>query len=171
MKETKTVQCYPSDSAVNRMVAEYGAFGWELLNNQRCQEFEKQTFSSDGSSTKHYSTFNKLTFQREKTSTWYNEVTNLESEYFRLMNLEPSSQRKTTGGQMCFLGFLMSVIGIIVAIAVAVAAAAVAVIGVILLICGIVKIKNYNAEKREWESVSEPKARSIRAKSEKIVNS
>ena len=65
-KETKTVQCYPSDDKINAMVERYASFGWELINNQRCQEFTGQTFDSDGSSTSHYSTFNKLTFTREK---------------------------------------------------------------------------------------------------------
>ena len=58
-KETTTVQCYPSDSAVNRKIREYEAFGWELINNQRCNE-DKGTYGG----CRHYSTFNKLTFTR-----------------------------------------------------------------------------------------------------------
>ena len=85
-KETKTVQCYPSDDKINAMVERYASFGWELINNQRCQEFTGQTFDSDGSSTSHYSTFNKLTFTREKTSSWYSQVTELEDRYNSLMN-------------------------------------------------------------------------------------
>ena len=54
-KETTTVQCYPSDSAVNRKIREYEAFGWELINNQRCNE-DKGTYGG----YRHYSTFNKL---------------------------------------------------------------------------------------------------------------
>ncbi|MDE7164155.1 MAG: zinc-ribbon domain-containing protein [Clostridiales bacterium] len=75
-KETKTVQCYPDDSKINAEIKRYEAFGWELINNQRCQEYEG---SYDG--YKHWSTFNKLTFQRDKGASWYGEVTALERDY------------------------------------------------------------------------------------------
>lgn len=81
MKESKTVQVYPSDDVVNATIEEYGSFGWEVVNNQRCQEYDKQTRDSDGSLTNHYSTFNKITFTREKNSPWYDEVTQIEANY------------------------------------------------------------------------------------------
>lgn len=84
MKETKTVQVYPSDSIVNATIEEYGSFGWEVIGNQRCQEYEGQTHGIDGSTTRHYSTFNKITFTREKDSAWYEEVSQIEKEYFVL---------------------------------------------------------------------------------------
>lgn len=84
MKETKTVQVYPDDSIVNATISEYESFGWEVVGNQRCQEYEGQTYGIDGSSTKHYSTFNKITFTREKASPWYDEVTQIEKEYYTL---------------------------------------------------------------------------------------
>lgn len=71
MKETKTVQVYPSDAIVNATIEEYGSFGWEVISNQRCQEYDGQTREYDGSLTKNYSTFNKITFTREKDSPWY----------------------------------------------------------------------------------------------------
>lgn len=81
MKETITTQCYPSDDKINEMVSMYQNFGWELVSNQRCQEYTGQTSGSDGSTTNHYSTFNKLTFSREKSSPWYKEVVQLEKRY------------------------------------------------------------------------------------------
>lgn len=81
MKETKTVQVYPSDDVVNATIEEYEGFGWEVIGNQRCQEFEGTTYGIDGSSTRHYSTFNKITFSRDKDAAWYGEVSELEREY------------------------------------------------------------------------------------------
>lgn len=82
MKETKTIQVYPSDALINATIEEYGSFGWEVISNQRCQEFEGTTHDIiTGSSTKHYSTFNKITFTREKSAAWYDEVSDLEKEY------------------------------------------------------------------------------------------
>ncbi|MDE7380346.1 MAG: hypothetical protein K2N14_04760 [Clostridia bacterium] len=82
MKETKTIQVYPSDDIVNATIEEYESFGWEVIGNQRCQEFDGTTHGIDGSTTQHYSTFNKITFTREKESHWYEEVSSLEKEYY-----------------------------------------------------------------------------------------
>ena len=84
MRETKTVQVYPSDSIVNSTISEYESFGWEVVGNQRCQEYNGQTHGIDGSTTNHYSTFNKITFSREKDSPWYSDVTQFEKEYYVL---------------------------------------------------------------------------------------
>ena len=84
MRESVTIQCYPSDDEINNTIARYERFGWELMSNQRCQEFSGQTNYSDGSSTEHYSTFVKLTFSREKDAKWYKEVASLEQSYFKL---------------------------------------------------------------------------------------
>lgn len=81
MKETKTVQVYPDDDIVNATIGEYESFGWEVVGNQRCQEYDGQTREYDGSLTKNYSTFNKITFTREKNSVWYEEVYGLEKEF------------------------------------------------------------------------------------------
>ncbi|MDE7301294.1 MAG: hypothetical protein K2N47_03905, partial [Clostridia bacterium] len=82
MKETKTVQVYPDDKVVNATISEYESFGWEVVGNQRCQEYDGQTHDYySGSTTNHYSTFNKITFTREKASPWYEEVAKLEKEY------------------------------------------------------------------------------------------
>ncbi|MDE6411704.1 MAG: hypothetical protein K2L02_04115 [Clostridia bacterium] len=81
MRETKTVQVYPSDAIVNATIEEYGSFGWEVIGNQRCQEYEGQTHGTDGRTTNHYSSFNKITFTREKSAAWYDAVSDLEKEY------------------------------------------------------------------------------------------
>lgn len=89
MKESKTIQVYPDDDIVNETIGEYESFGWEVINNQRMQEFE----GTDSNGTKHYSTFNKITFSREKESTWYEAVTDLEREYNSAESTVKSYQR------------------------------------------------------------------------------
>ena len=84
MKETRTVQVYPDDNIVNATIGEYESFGWEVVGNQRCQEYDGQTYGIDGSVTKNYSTFNKVTFTREKDLPWYAEVSQIEREYYAL---------------------------------------------------------------------------------------
>ncbi|MDE6676304.1 MAG: hypothetical protein K2K12_01145 [Clostridia bacterium] len=115
MKETKTVQVYPDDAIVNAKIEEYESFGWEVVGNQRCQEYEGQTYGIDGSSTKHYSTFNKVTFTREKDSPWYSEVTQLEKEYHALKDtaetyqaVKPVLRKTKTEGFIAFgCGFIL----------------------------------------------------------------
>lgn len=113
-KETKTVQCYPSDSKINETCARYGSFGWELIGNQRCEE-DKGTY--DG--YRHWTTFNKLTFTREKTSPWYDEVTDLERDYEKMekerdryKNLEPDEP-----GTSSKFGWFFTLIAIIFIVA------------------------------------------------------
>ena len=84
-RETITVQVYPDDSIINRTIAEYERFGWEVISNQRMQEFTGQTSYGDGSSANHYSTFNKITFSRDKDAAWYEEVKECENRYKQLL--------------------------------------------------------------------------------------
>ena len=115
MKETKTIQVYPDDAIVNATIDEYGSFGWEVISNQRCQEYEGQTHGIDGSSTKHYSTFNKITFTREKSAAWYDEVSDLEKEYNTAgdtlrsyKNRKPVLRKTKTEGFIAFgCGFIL----------------------------------------------------------------
>lgn len=86
-KETTTIQCYPSDKEINEKIKLFETFGWEVINNQRCQEFTGQ--DSDG--TRHFETFNKITFSREKGAPWYDEVRGLEAEYVKLSNWRNSN--------------------------------------------------------------------------------
>ena len=115
MKETKTVQVYPSDAIVNETIAEYECFGWEVIGNQRCQEFDGTTHGIDGSTTQNYSTFNKLTFTREKESRWYEDVTTLENVYYNTKSTIKSYQScapvlrkpKPTGAIAVLLGIYL----------------------------------------------------------------
>jgi hypothetical protein len=93
-RESKTVQVYPDDAIVNNTIAEYESFGWELISNQRCQEFTGQTHDSDGGTTTHYSTFNKLTFSREKDSVWYKDMVALENKLSDVRNESASIKKK-----------------------------------------------------------------------------
>lgn len=97
-RESTTVQCYPSDDIVNETVARYEAFGWELTSNQRCQETQGGEYDYwKGQNVTHYSTFNKLTFSRDKDASWYRQAAALEQKYNaksaeidRLRNSQPS---------------------------------------------------------------------------------
>ncbi len=127
-RETKTIQCYPDDSIINSRIKQYESFGWELINNQRCQEYDGQTKERDifdGSTTtiSHYSTFNKLTFSRDKGAPWYSDVVALESKYEqkenerkRIKNTEPSAPSTVVGngGRVVnYFAGLFIVIGVI----------------------------------------------------------
>lgn len=81
-RETKTIQMYPDDDAINQAISLWENFGWEVIGNQRCQEFKKQ--DSDG--TQHFETFNKITFSRDKSASWYGKVAELEQEYIATEN-------------------------------------------------------------------------------------
>lgn len=102
-RESTTVQCYPSDSVINKKVQRYEAFGWELINNQRFQEYTGQTKSGD-TITRHYSTYNKLTFSREKNEPWYEEVTELERQHSAIEmqqeEIEDTEPRKPSANLM-----------------------------------------------------------------------
>lgn len=83
-RESKTIQLYPNDKVINETVKIYEAFGWELISNQRCQENSGSSSNYDGSTTQYYKTFHKITFSREKASSWYSDVSRLENEYYAL---------------------------------------------------------------------------------------
>lgn len=85
-RESITVQCYPSDSAVNKKVKQYEAFGWELIGNQKIKESTGSVMGVDGNTYENFSTYVKLTFSREKSSEWYNEVTALERRHDEKMD-------------------------------------------------------------------------------------
>ena len=106
MKETKTVQCYPSDEAVNEMMAVYADFGWELVSNQRCRE-------ADGSSENYdyYKTFNKLTFSREKSNIWYDEVSKYENNYHTYEKLYEDTSRPEDVNKKMYVCIVLGPIG------------------------------------------------------------
>lgn len=113
-RESITVQCYPSDSAVNAMVARYEAFGWELIGNQQFQENQGSGYDVWQGSVTRYSTYNKLTFSREKSAPWYHKVTELdrqckqkEDEVRHMKGLEPTKPEFHN-----IVGVFLGVIGI-----------------------------------------------------------
>ena len=124
MRITKTVQVYPSDDIVNATISENASFGWEVIGNQRCQEYDGQTRDFiTGSSTSHYSTFNKITFSRENSLPWYDAVTKLETEYYVLKNkaqyyrdLEPELKKLKSNGVLAVFLYIYIVPGIIYSI-------------------------------------------------------
>lgn len=79
-RETITVQSHPDKE--NKTITRYEMFGWEVISNQRCQEEEKRGDSW------YTVTFNKITFSREKSETWYKRVCELEVEYNDICNYE-----------------------------------------------------------------------------------
>lgn len=79
-RETKIIQVYPSDYAIESAIKEWEAFGWELVNNQRYSDKDSVTIPYVGTSTTT-TTYNKLTFSREKSSSWYGEIKPIEEEY------------------------------------------------------------------------------------------
>ena len=182
-KETKTVQCYPDDNKVNAMIEQYGSFGWELINNQRCQEYEGTT--SDG--YRHWSTFNKLTFQREKSSPWYGKVVDLENQHDSIMNSKPKDYSISPSKYLLIFGILFGLLfGIPFVVCVfdsrvpfyiSAALGGLFAIAVVLLIVYIVKQvkckkahEEYLSRKRNWEKTTEKDAIEIRKKAEALVN-
>lgn len=185
-RETKTIQCYPDDRIINERVKRYEAFGWELINNQRCQEYEGQTSSHDfidGGTvvTSHYSTFNKLTFSRDKSALWYAEVVELEKEHDRLLNTEPDNYAVRPSNNW-LLGIFGLLIGIVLftmgmppsLIAIPCVLLAISVLFIVIWIVKKVHQKrdteDYYKRMREWRNTTAKEAEKIRIKAESIVN-
>ena len=187
-RETKTIQCYPDDAIINRRVKEYEAFGWELINNQRCQEYDGQSYDPiDKVTTTHYSTFNKLTFSREKATPWYNEVCRLEDDFHKIMDTKPGSPANTKMQKGAYAwAFLLTVIGIgiILVLGLGMGGGVIGLIGIAplaiglaIFIAGIVKSVNYNksyaeyeSELHEWDRTVKIKADDIMKKANDIIN-
>ena len=178
-KETTTVQCYPSDSAVNRKIKEYEVFGWELINNQRCQESEG-TFGG----YRQLSTFNKLTFTRDKSAPWYNEVAELENRHNRLINSEPYQRKPSKILLWASIFVLIFALGMLIPtlsmlssgfkIIPGVPAIVLTVADVVMfVIYGVKKSrykKEYRIRLREWEQSSKQEALAIRMQAEALIN-
>ncbi|MCM1296278.1 MAG: hypothetical protein NC311_12115 [Muribaculaceae bacterium] len=79
MRETKIVQVYPSDYAIEQAIKEWESFGWEMTDNQHFSD--KQDLWSPVGTTVRTTSYNKLTFSREKNSSWYSAVKPLEEQY------------------------------------------------------------------------------------------
>lgn len=190
-RETTTVQCYPDDDIINKRIKEYEAFGWELINNQRCQEYDGTTSSSnfDGSTTvtRHFSTFNKLTFSHDKSAAWYSKIVDMEQEYKRLKNTKPSEPyNKKASGVRFFFGafFVFLFIPFMVwgntygtSIPMIIVGVVSLLLGIIVIATGIAKNKKYNQAREayrvrmlEWEGDTGVKADKIKEEANKIVS-
>lgn len=178
-KETITVQCYPDDSKINKMTAQYGAFGWELIGNQRCREEGAYVVS----------TFNKLTFSRDKSEPWYGEVASLEKRHKECMDAEPVNFASNPSKGWLFYGICGLVIGIAAwlilgsftgnfgALFCLIPALVLIGAGAILTTVFAVKYKKYKSAyglylrlHRTWKETSEKEAEELRKKAEAIVN-
>ena len=194
-RETKTIQCYPDDEIINKRIKQYEAFGWELINNQRCQEYEGQTFDyeMDGTTTiKHYSTFNKLTFSRDKSAVWYSQVTALEREFDakeserkRLNSSKPvrPTFTKTAGGvfltmlsSMTILaGAAMLILTLLIGWGNGYSPVAIGALcfGIFIIIARAVRkkcvMKNYYSDLVSWEKMNEKKLVEIEKECEAIM--
>lgn len=195
-KETKTVQCYPSDERINAMIERYQAFGWELINNQRCQEYDGQTYEGD-TRVSHYSTFNKLTFTRDKGEEWYGEVTALERDYEsldnecrRYKNLEPDTPTTSSGYVLSLIAGILILAGVLNFILAFTDKYYTIgyILGPVFLVLGIlrfilravrknIKWKKYGEEKAEWkdrygEKIEEleKQMKELMRKAERLVN-
>ena len=194
-RETKTIQCYPDDNEINDEIKRYEAFGWELLNNQRCQEYEG---TYDG--YKHWSTFNKLTFSRDKSASWYGDVTALEHDYEskdsecrRYRNLRPSEPSNTTsmfGSILTILALIMIAAGLLNILLSTMTPGfnGGLYLGLVLIALGVLRFvgralirkskkKKYDQEYSDWHSTYYSKIsalksemKSIMSKAEEIVN-
>lgn len=80
-KESKVMQVYPNDQKVQAAMDTNAIFGWEVTGNQKFQEYTGQTRSGN-TTTRHFSTYVKLTFSREKSAPWYSRVVSLENEWY-----------------------------------------------------------------------------------------
>lgn len=155
-RETKTVQVYPDDAKINATISFWENFGWEVINNQRCQEFTKQ--DSDG--TQHFSTFNKITFSREKSSPWYGKVAELESEY---ISTEKELESKSKAGNPFKKpSIILHLIGMVIIAFIAlkvlpglvdeiITYVVAAVCGLLPILIYIIRIVNYNKHKEEMK--------------------
>lgn len=74
-KETYIVNCWSVD--VNTTVAVYESFGWELVSNNISTTVQASYDTA-------ISAENELTFSREKSMPWYNEVCKLQMQYDEL---------------------------------------------------------------------------------------
>ncbi|MCH5158040.1 MAG: hypothetical protein J1F33_02465 [Clostridiales bacterium] len=70
-KETKTVQCNPDEYSVNEISKTHESFGWEMTDNRPLY------------------TLANLTFVREKNSPWYQEVAELEKQFYEITETKP----------------------------------------------------------------------------------
>ena len=187
-----TVQCYPDVTVVNKTVKRYETFGWELIGNQRCQEYTGETRKKEyinGSwsttVTRHYSSFNLLTFSREKTMPQYNEVIELEKECERILETKPIAPSLPRYRQPIIICMLILFVAGLVGIGLGAIMKGFLYVGIALLVVSagmfIVTLadkckyrdlcKEYINQLNNFEKSVMPQVEKIMAKADRIVNS
>lgn len=112
MRETKIIQVYPSDYEIENAIKIWQSFGWEMTDNQKFSD--KENLWYPGGTTVRTTTYNKLTFSREKNSVWYGEIKALEEEYEsitaqRSSILRNKPQKKALGSCLDFVMVFMPI--------------------------------------------------------------
>lgn len=175
-KETKTIQCYPDDNQINKECELQSSFGWELIGNKRCRE---ETPNGEYVKIK---TFHKLTFSREKNTPWYKRVTELESQYNRILSsqpIRPSEPQK----RWLFAGIGGLIAGIILLVILSKLGGlskGEVIPSVVLFVCAgllivrfIIKTVRYNAylaQLSSWESSKGQELEKIRKQADSLIN-
>ncbi len=85
-KETEVVKVYPSDEAVRQKIKLFESFGWEVVGNQKITDKVGSYEGADGNYYDRLETYIQLTFSREKSSSWYKEIVELEKAYYAESN-------------------------------------------------------------------------------------
>ena len=94
IKDIKSIDVEPKDE--EKTVQLWMSFGWELKNNQRVKTQDVQKFvGQDSDGTEHFKTirgedFTKLTFERDPERKNYEELVELEKQYYAPLPSIPS---------------------------------------------------------------------------------
>ncbi len=92
--ETKVVQVRNEPEILNFTNEEYGHFGWSVQNVQVTQTQERRQISSDYVETTTYN-YATITYQRDRHMNNYAQITELEKEYFEIVDEIPRAKAYT----------------------------------------------------------------------------
>jgi hypothetical protein len=94
--EFKTVKCYPDEGTEQRYVGFYQDMGWEVVDMDRKQTFDGQSYNAfDGSSTSHYSTSTYIKMKRDKNRPNYAQIAQLSAVAEDYFDTSPKKSKKT----------------------------------------------------------------------------
>ncbi|MCL2061317.1 MAG: zinc ribbon domain-containing protein [Firmicutes bacterium] len=118
--EFRTEKCYPSDAVEKKRRELYENCGWTIIDMDRKQTYEGQTFYGAGVSTKNYSTSTYIKMQRDRNHPHYQKMKELspivESYYTRSAPTKDLVKNSSIGTWV-LLGFtVLPIIGWFVAI-------------------------------------------------------
>jgi len=164
-KETKFIQVGPQE--VQTTIDEWQSFGWELLGAPqeiKTQDVQRYAGQSSDLSTSYYKTkkgkhYVKITFQRDKEMTNYQELVILEKTYNEAKDfqspfraVEPEYNNRDKKNFPVFF-MILSIVGFIISLAVWEEGAGFfwLPVGVIFTIVTIVKIIKRNKQRNEYQ--------------------